>query len=93
MLLSLISNNTKEVLKKIDAADVVRVDGSLYVITGKSALLNRYNAAKIEDFEVMFQTEFHEFTWWELNNEVEKRTNGEWKIGNCIVCFLSIEPV
>ena len=96
MLLLNLNPNTTELLAKIAAAEVARIDDELYIITKKSDITDSSKLAlhsKIEDHEIIFETEFHIFNWWELKCDIIKLNDSEWKIGNNVVCFLTIVPV
>lgn len=96
MLLLNLNSTTTELLAKIAAAEVARIDDELYIITRKSEITEPSKQilhSKIEDHEIIFETEFHIFNWWELNCDITKLNDSEWKIGNNIVCFLTIVPV
>ena len=95
MLLTPLTAETLQIIGKIAEADVVRVDDELYVITKKSKQLDEMarRVSKIEDHEVVFETDYHRFTWWEITNELAKINEAEWKLGENIVSFHTIQPI
>lgn len=94
MLLQEISTHTKEFLAKLTAGDVARIDDALFIITEKATWLDEkeYLRRRIEDHELVFETDFHTFGWWELCNEISKIDEQQWKIGEYTISFLGLVP-
>ena len=91
-----LSSAVKELLTKIANADVVRIDDELFTITKKSDYTDVRTAEtepKIEDFEIIFETDFHTFNWWEITCDVTRVSDKEWKVGNNVLCFLTVQPI
>lgn len=95
MLLTQLTGETLELLNKIAAAEIVRVDDELYVITEKSKYVDAKKAQheRVEDHEPIFQTDYHVFNWWEIKADTQRINDREWKIGESTVCFLTIQPI
>ncbi len=86
-----ISEETKELIELISLSEIVKIDDQLYILQqGKSidALLTE----KFEDLEVVFETHYHIFDWWEIREDTKKINNREWQIGQNIVSFYTIQP-
>ena len=95
MLLTYLRQETKDFLAKLVTADAVRVDDGLFIINTKADWIDPSSRAysKIEDFETVFDTDFHTFSWWEVCNEVQRIDEQRWKIGENVIVFLGLTPV
>ncbi|HEY8402116.1 MAG TPA: hypothetical protein VIK89_12680 [Cytophagaceae bacterium] len=87
------AKETIELLEKIQAADIVIIDDDKYPIRSNWKYLNLdKELAEKEDFETVFETEFHTFNWWEIKEAV-KINEHEWKIGDNVVSFYILSPL
>jgi hypothetical protein len=94
MLLQAIKKTTQEFLAKLAAGDVARIDDALFIITEKAEWLGEqeYLRRKIEDHELVFETDFHTFSWWEVCNEIGKIDEQQWQVGEHTISFLGLVP-
>lgn len=95
MLLTHLRQETKDFLEKLVAADAVRVDDGLYIINNKASWVDPVPKVegKIEDYETVFDTDYHTFSWWEVCNEVTRINEQQWKIGENVIVFLGLTPI
>ena len=95
MLLTIPRQETKEFITKLAIADVVRVNDDLFIIASKAdwADQNKFPDRKIEDFEVVFETDYHQFTWWEISNELTIIDAQRYKVGDTVIAFLGLITV
>lgn len=94
MLLKPLQPEIIELTNKLAAADIVKVDDDNFVITKKSKMLgsNKIIFDKIEDHEMMFQTDYHIFNWWEISHDSTKLNDREWKVGEFVMSFYTLQP-
>jgi hypothetical protein len=72
------------------------VDDAPYIITKKAEWIESRStqSTKIEDYEIVFETDFHRFTWWEIANETTLLVNTkQWQLGENTLAFLRLEPL
>jgi len=91
-----VNSKVRDLLIQISEAEVVCIDNEMYVITEKSDLLDIQTLkleSNVEDFELVFATDFHTFNWWEVSCDSEHIEGNKWKIGDSIMTFLVTKSV
>lgn len=92
MLTTQIKDSVTELLANIALANVVKIDGILYIIK-VNRKIDKLLKDKCEDFTTVFETDFHTFNWWEVREESIKINDSEWKIGENTINFFTIQAV
>lgn len=94
-----ITGDTLELIRRVAIADVVRVNGENYAITSRGVELNDQKeafslASKLEDHDVIFETDYHTFTWFELVQDTERLNDQEWRIGDDdVISFYTLSTI
>ncbi len=93
---SRINPQTSTLLNYVTAADAVSINGELFIILKKNELLTSRTISTtdvIEDFIIMFETEFDAFSWYDLTCDSIKLGDNSWQIGQSVVSFLLLQPI
>lgn len=94
MVLQVLTAATIAFLTKLAAAEVARIDDGLYIINNKAgwAGSDEPTQRKIEDHELIFDTDYHTFGWWEICHETTQVEPGVFKVGDETISFLTLAP-
>lgn len=98
MLLSnQVNSDLRILIERIAGADVVKINDELYTITKRGfeyrSKTDLISLAELEDHDMIFETDHHRFSWWEVREESKRLNNSEWSISGVDVGFYALEPL